>query len=98
VRLRWWDPGATTIRRAALGMVGVETDLPNLPVTADYHYREKVPVFFGHYWLRGTPFIFGDYAACLDYSVAKKGYLTAYRWSGEWTLPPGNIGHVKADQ
>jgi hypothetical protein len=95
--LRWWDPGATTLRKAALGMDGMEAKLPDLRVTTDYHYAEKIPVFFGHYWLQGTPVISNDYAACLDFSVAKKGYLTAYRWSGESSLLPNNIVHVKAE-
>jgi hypothetical protein len=63
---------ATTLRKAALGMDGVEPSLPELPVTTEYHYAETVPVFFGHYWLRGTPVISSDYAACLDFSVAKR--------------------------
>src|SRR5450631_731586 len=79
VRLRWWDPDATTLRKAALGMDGMEARLPDLPVTTNYHYVEQVPVFFGHYWLQGTPVISNSYGAWLDYSVAKKGFLTAYR-------------------
>jgi hypothetical protein len=97
VRLRWWDPGATTLRKAALGMDGFETRLPDLPVTTDYHYAEKIPVFFGHYWLQGTPVISNDCAACLDFSVAKKGFLAAYRWSGESALLPSNIIYVGAE-
>lgn len=97
VRLRWWDPDATTLRKAALGMDGMETNLPDLPVTTDYHYAEQIPVFFGHYWLRGPPAISGDYAACLDFSVAKQGFLTAYRWSGEKRLLPHNIVYVSAN-
>jgi hypothetical protein len=96
VRLRWWDPGATTLRKAALGMNGIEANLPDLPVTTDYHYAETIPVFFGHYWLQGTPAISSDYAACLDFSVAKQGFLTAYRWSGETILRPDNIVYVAA--
>jgi hypothetical protein len=78
-------------------MDGTETNLPDLPVTTDYQCAEKIPVFFRHYWLRGTPVISGDYAACLDYSVAKKGFLTAYRWSGEHVLSPANIVYVNAE-
>jgi hypothetical protein len=51
------DPGATTLRKAALGMNGIEANLPDLPVTTDYQYAETIPVFFGHYWLQGTPAI-----------------------------------------
>jgi len=40
--------------------------------------------------------ISGDYAACLDFSVAKEGFLTAYRWSGERVLSPKNLVYVSA--
>lgn len=96
-RLRWWDPDATTLRKAALGMEGDEASLPDLPVTTGYHYAEKMPVLFGHYWLRGTPVISGEYAACLDFSVAKEGFLSAYRWSGESALLPNNVIYVSAE-
>jgi hypothetical protein len=66
VRLRWWDPEATTLRKAALGMDGLESRLPDLPVTTKYHYDETTPVLFGHYWQQGTPVITTDYAASLD--------------------------------
>jgi hypothetical protein len=64
-------------------MDGMEARLPDLPVTTEYQYTESIPVLFGHYWLQGTPVISKGNAACLDYSVAKQGFLTAYRWSGE---------------
>ena len=45
----------------------------------------------GHCWLHGTPAITAPNAVCLDFSVAKKGYLIAYRWSGETPLSEGNL-------
>ena len=83
VRLRWWDQNATTFRKAALGMEGRESEIPDSKLPTDYAYHERKPVFFGHYWLKGQPLITAPNAACLDFSVAKEGYLTAYRWSGE---------------
>ena len=45
------------------------------------------PVFVGHYWLSAKrPETLADNVACLDYSVAKGGFLCAYRWHGEQTL------------
>ena len=45
------------------------------------------PVFIGHYWLRDRkPAPLTDNVACLDYSVAKDGLMTAYRFQGERTL------------
>jgi hypothetical protein len=42
------------------------------------------PVFFGHYWLEEKyPVIQAENVVCVDYSVAKKGALVAYRWNGE---------------
>jgi hypothetical protein len=77
-------------------MDGDEASLPDLPLTTAYHYKDKMPVFFGHYWLRGTPTLSNEYAACLDFSVAKGGFLTAYRWSGEKALSPSNIIYAAA--
>jgi hypothetical protein len=77
---------------------GDEASLPDLAVKTTYQYFEEIPVFFGHYWLRGMPAIAGEYAACLDFSVAKQGFLAAYRWSGERVLSPGNIVYVSAVQ
>jgi hypothetical protein len=96
VRLRWWDPEATTFPKAALGMDRREAELPDLPVTTAYHDTETTPVLFGHYWLQGKPVIAAGHAACLDYSVAKKGFLTAYRWSGEAALSQENVVYVSA--
>jgi hypothetical protein len=79
-------------------MYGREEELPDLPVTTGFHYAEKIPVFFGHYWLQGEPVISSDYAACLDISVAKKGFITAYRWSGESVLSSNNLVYVRAEQ
>jgi hypothetical protein len=96
VRLRWWDQDATTFRRAALGLDGREDELPDSVLPRDFRYRESTPVFFGHYWLNGSPGITAPNAACLDFSVAKKGYLTAYRWSGESKLTEDSLVSVPA--
>lgn len=53
-----------------------------IPEGTIYHsYTEPIPVFFGHYWLKGEPKIENPYAICLDYSVAKNGQLVACRLS-----------------
>lgn len=96
VRLRWWDQEATTFRKAALGMEGRETELPDSELPRDFRYLEGKPVFFGHYWLNGSPGLTASNAACLDFSVAKKGHLTAYRWSGEVKLSNRNLVSVAA--
>ncbi len=62
----------------------------------DYRYHEGKPVFFGHYWLEDRPGITAPNAACLDFSVAKEGYLTVYRWSGERELTEHALVSVPA--
>jgi hypothetical protein len=96
VRLRWWDQKATTFRRAALGLDGREDELPDSKLPRDFRYLASKPVFFGHYWLNGSPDITSSNAACLDFSVAKKGYLTPYRWSGESELKQSCLVSVPA--
>ncbi len=50
------------------------------------------PVFVGHYWLSADrPEPLAGNVACLDYSVAKDGFLCAYRWQGERTLSNENF-------
>lgn len=95
-RLRWWDATATTFRIAALGMEGREADLPDDPVPSDFLYDDLAPVLFGHYWMRGAPHLLSPRASCLDFSVAKGGFLTAYRWSGEQELTAANLVWVPA--
>jgi Calcineurin-like phosphoesterase len=96
VRLCWWDQDATTFRKAALEMDGREDEIPDSKLPSDYRYFEAKPVFFGHYWLNGHPAITAPNAACLDFSVAKEGYLTAYRWSGERVLTEDSLVSVRA--
>lgn len=50
------------------------------------------PVFIGHYWLDDLkPTAQSSNVICLDYSVAKDGFLLAYRWSGEQKADPQNF-------
>ncbi|KRE25631.1 metallophosphatase [Mycobacterium sp. Soil538] len=107
-RLRWWDGGATTLRALAEIDDSYTTvdgqpypPLPEIEVAKEYRafvYGDQVPVFYGHYWRRGTPQETRDwtgYTACVDFSVAKGGALMAYRWSGESRIEPGNYAPVR---
>lgn len=88
IRTKWWlNPASTTYRE--ISILPMDDRLPDSPVAAadNTHYaRDEKPVFFGHYWLRGEPNLFGTNLCCLDFSVAKGGYLTAYRFNGEYSL------------
>jgi hypothetical protein len=96
VRIKWWDPDATTFRKAAIGVDDRLAGLPDLDLPVDFIYRENKPVLFGHYWMNGEPKLTSSTAACLDFSVAKEGYLTAYQWRGERELLPEHLVHVPA--
>jgi hypothetical protein len=54
------------------------------------------PVFVGLCWLSAQrPELLADNGACLDYRVAKGGFLCAYRWNGEQKLKNDNFVWVK---
>jgi hypothetical protein len=92
-RIRWWDETATSLPDVAIIPGGSRTlagdphpGLPDLPSdhADEYRYTDPVPVFFGHYWFRGTPRPASARAVCVDYSAVRPGEsLVAYRWSGE---------------
>ena len=84
-RLKWWDADAKTYHDALLTDEAAQSQLPNtaMPAHELRHYLDPKPVFFGYYWLDGTPQLTAANAVCLDFSVAKNGYLTAYSFDGE---------------
>jgi hypothetical protein len=85
VRVRWWDEKSTTYRRAAIVSHDQCDSIPDdeLPVEVILGNPSPVPVFVGHYRLRGQPAPQNANTAVLDYSAAKGCPLVAYRWSGE---------------
>lgn len=85
VRIRWWDSNADTYRTSAMLSDAIREQLPvtALPPYARVGIATDKPVFFGHYWMTGTPGTLSPHAACVDYSAGKGGPLVAYRWDGE---------------
>ena len=88
-RLKWWAPDAS---RFIDGIVAPKDgELHRIlgeapfPEDARFQYPHDNPVFFGHYWMSGKPAITNPRAICVDYSVARKGKLVAYRWNGDET-------------
>jgi hypothetical protein len=96
IRTRWYlPPEGHTYRTYALQSDEIACDLKLdqavIAAAAPYPARAK-PVFVGHYWLSAQrPELLAENVACLDYSVAKGGFLCAYRWSGEQTLHNENF-------
>ena len=96
IRTRWYlSPEGMTYRNYALQVGEVDSDDPiplleNSPVEA--YASSAQPVFLGHYWLEADqPELLAQNVACLDYSVAKGGFLCGYRWSGEKELTSQNF-------
>ena len=88
-RIKWWDPSAVNFRSSVLGLTEKELrDFPSFPLPEHMVLSSDDirPVFFGHYWFKGEPGLLSDKALCLDYSVARDGFLAAYRWEGEEVL------------
>jgi hypothetical protein len=96
IRTRWYmAPTGQTYRTYAFQFDEVACDLELeeavIAATAPYSASAK-PVFIGHYWLSGErPTVLADNVACLDFSVAKGGFLCAYRWNGEEKLSNENF-------
>jgi hypothetical protein len=98
-RTRWYLPPAGQSWRS---YVFCRKELPDIPLAvpegcAMEPYPDIAPpVFFGHYWFNAPePALVAANVACLDYSVARNGFLCAYRWSGETRLDPANFRTAK---
>ncbi len=81
-RLQWWNGQAATWRDIVMSvpdpMQLPEDPLPASVSTAVYSSSAK-PVFFGHYWMSGTPILQAPNALCLDYSAGRTGPLMSYQ-------------------
>ena len=98
IRIKWWeDPSKMTYRSISIepleNLPEEKIDLSELNDHNFYREDDKI-VFFGHYWLKGEPSIYKDNICCLDYSVANKAKLVAYRFNNETTLNNKNFFYV----
>lgn len=93
-RLKWWDIPAKPTYRNSCTSVPDLTELPDLPISLNLLPRLDgvKPIFFGHYWMQGSPVLMKPNIACLDWSVViEEGVLAAYRFDGEQTLRADNL-------
>ena len=100
-RVRWYsDPVGQTYRTYAMATEQVDCNQPieASVIEAAVPYPPDVkPVFVGHYWMKGNkPELLAPNVACVDWSVAKGGFLCAYRWHGERQLRPENFSYESA--
>lgn len=96
IRTRWYmAPNGHTYRTYALQSdeIACDLELDEAVIAAAIPYPpSSKPVFVGHYWLSAQrPTVLAENVACLDYSVAKGGFLCAYRWNGEQRLSNENF-------
>lgn len=103
MRTRWYlSPERQTYRTYALQSDELPCDLAieeGVVEAATPYPSTAKPVFVGHYWLSAKrPEILADNVACLDFSVAKGGFLCAYRWNGEQKLINNNFVWLGADK
>lgn len=99
IRIKWWeDPQNSTYKSISVESIDQLKETPIklslLPNTNYYNEYEK-PVFFGHYWLNKEELgLYRNNVCCLDYSVAKEGYLVGYRFDGEEKLKNEKLVYV----
>ena len=95
VRIKWWlNALETTFKKYSINQI---EDFPNHNMSlhqVNYYKPNEKPVFFGHYWLQGSPNLYRGNICCIDYSVAKGGHLAAYRFNGEQQLSNQNFVFV----
>jgi hypothetical protein len=96
IRTRWYlSPAGHTYQTYALQTDSIDCDVPlteTIVAEAAPYPSASKPVFVGHYWLSADrPQLLAENVACLDYSVAKGGFLCAYRWQGEQILSNNNF-------
>ena len=98
IRIKWWEnPSAMTYKTISVEHI---ESLPEKPIDVselksnDYYQSNDKKIFFGHYWLKGEPYLYRENICCLDYSVAKGGNLVAYRLNGESKLDKSCLIYV----
>jgi len=95
IRIKWWlNPSKTSLKEISLlENLGLSEEVASTE-DSNYYDESQIPAFFGHYWLKGAPNLYRNNICCLDYSVAKNGFLCAYRFSGESSLQNEHLVYV----
>ena len=95
VRLKWWKFDQLPLSLHDLAIVPPEA-LKEIPDELIYKSdlppdTDARPVIFGHYCMKPDGLFLGPRHVCVDASIAKKGKLAAYQFSGERELSRGNL-------
>lgn len=98
IRIKWWEnPSKLNYNQISIAPIeDLQETAIEVSLLPEYNYynENNKAVFFGHYWLSGNPAIFRNNICCLDYSVAKHGYLVAYQFDEEKALDSNKLVYV----
>ena len=97
-RIQWWKKSPLALSEVIMpdGLnIGDAGKLP-VPKETPVYGSGEPPCFIGHYWLNGEPEPLATNVACVDYSVAYRGKLVAYRWDGEQLLDRSKFSYIQA--
>lgn len=95
IRIKWW------VNQIGMDYQSIavhpSSNIPTIKIKeeASFYDSNDKPIFFGHYWLKGEPNLYQNNICCVDYSVAKEGYLVAYTYNGEAELDNSKFTSVK---
>lgn len=80
-RVAWWNNEPESWRDY-IRAPGIDwNSLPDNFAPQPHELAPTSMTLFGHYWFDGEPRLLSEFAACLDYSVARPGgRLCAYEW------------------
>lgn len=82
IRVKWWGQADATYQQLAFGYGDVAQTFPDdqSPDSSYIPFYDEAdkPVFFGHYWMDGTPELQQNNVCCVDYSAGKGGALVCY--------------------
>ncbi len=88
IRVKWWEQQGESYRDLAFGYTKTD-DFPDNEFPDDseipFYGQENKPVFFGHYWMTGTPKPQQENVCCVDYSAGKGGKLVCYSFKATGT-------------
>ncbi len=82
IRVKWWGDADASYRDLAFGYGDEQETFPTSTVSEEadipFYGQGSRPVFFGHYWMKGTPKVQKDNVCCVDYSAGIGGDLVCY--------------------
>jgi hypothetical protein len=79
---QWWGDVDQSYRELSFKYGSEKVSLPSdafkQHAKIPFYDAANKPVFFGHYWMTGTPYLQQSNVCCVDYSAGKDGSLVCY--------------------